>query len=90
MRAAYEKAKTGDKSAQYELGSYLQRGDGVPEPDASGAVYWYEKSSAQGYVPAKNNLANLYLSGDESVRDEERGRELLYATENAGELENEN
>ncbi len=79
VREAYERANAGDAQAQYALGSYLQRGDGVPAPDVSGAVYWYEKSIEQGCVPARNNLANIYLYGDENFRNEEKGRALLSA-----------
>ncbi len=84
VRETYEKARAGDAQAQYRLGEYLQFGDGVPAADERGAVYWYEKAAAQGDVPARNNLANLYLRGGENVRDESKGLALLETASAGG------
>ena len=51
-------AKAGNAEAQCIVGLLYQMGLGV-EVDNDKAVYWYERSAAQGYSVANNNLAGI-------------------------------
>jgi TPR repeat protein len=48
-------AKQGHVSAQYNLGSMYQKGQGVPQ-DYKTAVKWYRLAAKQGYADAQTNL----------------------------------
>jgi uncharacterized protein len=55
-------AKNNHRNAQYMVGVMYQNGL-CTNRDYTGAALWYEKSSAQGNIYAKLNLANMYFEG---------------------------
>jgi TPR repeat protein len=57
-----ERAKAGDKVAQYTLGYDYYLGAGIAQDFAQAAVWW-KKSADQGFPQAQNNLGVLYNSG---------------------------
>lgn len=61
-------AEAGDMDAQYEMGGYYERGEGVPK-DAGVSAYWYQKAAEQGHVPAQFSLGKIYESGEGLKQD---------------------
>lgn len=59
-----QQAQAGDAVAQYQLGLFYMR-----QNDERNALLWYEKSAAQNYAKAQNNLAVLYAEGRDVPRD---------------------
>ena len=55
-------AAQGNAEAQTKLGLRYDRGDGVPQDDAT-ARGWYEKAAAQGDQWAQNDLGAMYDNG---------------------------
>ena len=55
-------AEQGYASAQFNLGSMYNQGDGVPQDDKM-AFKWYAKAAEQGYVNAQLNLGDMYRDG---------------------------
>ena len=49
--------------AQFTLGVYCERGDGVAQ-DYAQAVDWYRKAAKQNYAPAQVNLGLCYRHGN--------------------------
>ena len=62
-------AKSGNKLAQYKLGTLYEWGVSVPA-NLSAARQWYEKAAAQDYEPAINRLT--YLEVKERGFDEQK------------------
>jgi len=62
VTATRASAGEGNANAQYNLGVFYERGQGIPQ-DYTQAVYWYQKAAQQGYAAAENNLAGMYLDG---------------------------
>lgn len=64
VMAQYEKyidaAKQGDVDAQYNVGLYYYRGQGV-EKNFTQALYWFTKAAEQGHEGAKETLQELGL-----------------------------
>lgn len=59
-----ELAVQGHAAAQNRIGMYLAFAtNNVVEKDYKKAIYWYERSSKQGYESAHCNLAYMYASG---------------------------
>lgn len=63
------KAKTGDAVAQFQIGKMYDLGIQVKK-DTKQAFDWYSKSAEQGNNNAKNNLAGMYLTGNENVKSD--------------------
>lgn len=61
-------AKSGDASAQYNMGVLYDRGYGV-DRDYAKARQWYEKAAAQHYARAEHNLGIMYEAGKGVPRD---------------------
>jgi TPR repeat protein len=61
-------AEEGNADAQYNLGVFYERGQGIPQ-NYTQAIYWYQKAAQQGYAAAENNLAGMYLDGRGLPRD---------------------
>jgi TPR repeat protein len=59
-------ANEGNAEAQCVIANMHHLGLGV-ERNILEAIKWYIKSSNQGYAIASNNLAGIYLSGDEGI-----------------------
>ncbi len=55
-------AQSGDMKAQYQLGGYYERGEGVAS-DPAASAFWYKKAAEQGHVPAQFSLGEAYESG---------------------------
>ena len=62
------KAKDGDPKYQFYIAKAYYFGNGV-DKDLKKTLYWYKKSSNQGYPVAKNNLALMYKNGEEVEQD---------------------
>ena len=56
-------AEQGDPEAQTRLGTLYQRGNGVPEDDAEGVV-WFRRAAEQGYADAQFLLGSVYGKGE--------------------------
>lgn len=63
LHSLKQRAKTGDASAQNELGMRYYEGKGVPK-DAAQAVAWWRKSAEQGNAIAQRRLGVSYLNGE--------------------------
>ena len=55
-------AEKGDSAAQYNLAEYYRAGLATPR-DLDKAIYWYEKSAAEGTIKAMDKLARIYRVG---------------------------
>jgi uncharacterized protein len=55
-------AEQGNATAQFDLGSMYNRGQGVPQ-DYAAALTWYRKAADQGDARAQNGLGDLYFDG---------------------------
>lgn len=75
-RECLGRAAMGDRRAQYEAGSRLERGDGV-EADRAKAFEWYCRSALAGYGPACSKAALYCLEGLAGRRDVARGIAFL-------------
>lgn len=63
------KAKSGDKEAQYQIGTAFENGTGV-EKDYQEALKWYSLSAKQGLSKAYNHIGNLYFFGNGVTKNE--------------------
>ena len=81
-----DKAKKGDRYAQYLIGRLYQDGP-VLIPDGVEARYWFDQAARQGHVSAQYGLGKLLLSDDPEVRDTELAIQWLeYATHHGSDL----
>jgi len=66
-------AKAGLADAQFALGFLLEKGTAsgtiLDTPDLVNAVHWYSRAANQGYGPAQQNLAPLFLKGQGTPKD---------------------
>lgn len=62
VQEIYEKAKNGDRSAQFNLAYAYQTGNGI-EKDYDEASRWYRKAAEQGELSAQTNLGIMYSNG---------------------------
>jgi hypothetical protein len=62
MRLYKPLADKGDASAQYNLGTMYEAGQGVTQ-DYGEAAKWYRKAADQGAARAQNNLGTMYEAG---------------------------
>lgn len=75
-------ADAGLATAQFDLASCYEAGQGVPQ-DLDVAAQWYRKAAQQGNPGAQNNLASMYQSGRGVPADAVRALKLfLLAAEN--------
>lgn len=58
LEHAYVKALQGDPQAQFDLGGYYEKGEGVAQ-DLTQAAAWYEKAAAQGHAGAQKRLETI-------------------------------
>lgn len=81
-----DKAKKGDRYAQYLIGRLYQDGP-VLIPDGVEARYWFDQAARQGHVSAQYGLGKLLLPDDPEVRDTELAIQWLeYATHHGSDL----
>lgn len=78
MRWLKKAAELGDVEAEYTLGNFYQRGEGV-KPSLYLARKWYKKAADQGHIKAKINLAHIYMAD----QDEESFKKALSLYEEA-------
>ncbi|MDB5440511.1 MAG: hypothetical protein JWM33_2938 [Caulobacteraceae bacterium] len=72
-------AAAGDAWAQYYLGLFYSRGEGIAA-DQTIAAQWYQKAADQGLAEAKTDLGLLYLQGHGVAIDRAKGVALLEAS----------
>lgn len=79
MRLYEQAAELGHISAQNNLGTMYESGEGVKEfkIDLEKAAYWYGRSADQGNPSAMVNLGALYFNGKGVPVDYARARELF-------------
>ena len=68
-------AEQGDSEFWFKAGWCYSNGKGVAQ-DQKKAVFWYEKSAAQGNKYAQYNLALLYFYGNGVTKDLNKAKEL--------------
>jgi len=56
-------ADAGLPKAMYNLGVYLDTGEGLAAPDYPAAADWYRRAADAGYGAAAHNLCTMYLVG---------------------------
>jgi TPR repeat protein len=61
-------AEQGAADAQFNLGLFYAKGEGVPQSYAE-AVKWYSKAAEQGFVRAQHNLGTMYGEGEGVTQD---------------------
>lgn len=62
-------ADSGNKFAQFSLGSLYFEGAGV-DKDYAGSANWFRLAAEQGYAPAQFNLGNAYKHGQGVAQDD--------------------
>ena len=62
-------AQQGNEKAQFDMGLYYLRGQGVAKDEAK-AVEWLQKSADQGYVKAQVVLGGMYEQGLDVQKDD--------------------
>ena len=70
------KAEDGNPKYQFYTAKAYYFGKGV-DKDLNKAVYWYKKSSKQGYPIAKNNLALMYEAGEVVEKNTDKAFKLI-------------
>ena len=68
------------------LGQLHRDGDGLPK-DHERARQWYQQAVDAGSIPALDHLGWLLCAGNEQVRDQARGLELLRQGARAGHVQ---
>ncbi|MGL5395848.1 MAG: tetratricopeptide repeat protein [Shewanella sp.] len=76
-------AEAGQVEFQYEL-AYLYLRQPFLDPDASQAIYWFEKAIAQGNQDAYYHLGTLYLHDERVTSDYVKAREYFEKAVAAG------
>ncbi|HBO37964.1 MAG TPA: hypothetical protein DD638_04825 [Pasteurellaceae bacterium] len=69
-------AEQGDKVAQFRMGYAYHYGLADLMADATKAMEWYQKSSAQGYAKATRNIGMLYADEDNGILDYTKAKEM--------------
>lgn len=85
-RNLYERARRGRGAAQWEVGVNFAEPDRAFPRSAATAVAWFTRAVDSGYVPAMNNLAFAYLTGQGVRRDARRAIRLYEAAIAAGDV----
>ena len=62
LESQFERARAGDKAAQFSLGTRYRTGRGVAKSDTE-AVKWLRRAAEQGYAPAQILLGSSYKHG---------------------------
>ncbi|QCE34646.1 sel1 repeat family protein [Acetobacteraceae bacterium] len=86
IKALQEEANGGDASAQLELGTLYQNGQGVPQDNAKAAELW-TKAANQGLAAAQFNLGLLYQNGDGVPKDTAKAAEWYQKAADQGDAE---
>lgn len=71
IKAMLSQAKSGDASAQTQLGILYAEGSGVTR-DYKKARSWFEQAGKQNYADAEYNLGVMYGNGDGVARDNKK------------------
>lgn len=70
-------ADRGDAEAQCLVANMYYLGLGL-ERNVLEAVKWYKKSATQGYSVAANNLAGIFMFGDQGINPDQAEAEKWY------------
>jgi TPR repeat protein len=62
-------AQQGHPNAQFHLGYMYRLGNAIIDPDPKKAVYWFQKSAAQGFIYGQRELGGAYLYGEGVDKD---------------------
>ena len=76
-------AKSGEKGAQFYLGTRLQHGVGV-KSDVVQAFQWYKKAADQGLAAAQLNVGRMLVQGIGVKQDVNTGKRYLEMSAKAG------
>jgi uncharacterized protein len=82
----FRRAVAGDRDQQYELATWLDRGDGLPR-DVSAANGWYGRAAEQGHVPAALELNHRRHQGQAIEADETKIAMALQTETEAGDTD---
>ncbi len=77
------RAGSGDKEAQYKLGTLFYYGNGVNQ-NYKIAADWYQKAADQGHAKASYSLGLMYAKGHGVYRDGQKAVELFYIASQKG------
>lgn len=86
FRNLYARALRGRGAAQWEVGVNFAEPDRAFARSEAIAVAWFTRAVGSGYVPAMNNLAFAYLTGQGVGRDARRAIRLYEAAIAAGDV----
>lgn len=78
-----EKAKQGDKRAQFALGYLLMSGEDIPK-NLARSFEWFEKSCNQGDAAAQFMVGWMYENGEGIVKDTGKAVEWYFKSANQG------
>ena len=84
MKATLKKASGGDKLAQSQLGKTYAEGWLGVDKDPLKAIYWYEKSGAQGDAKSLRLLGDYYAQGTDVSLDLEKARQYYASAAEKG------
>lgn len=76
-------AKQQESSAQFDLATMYQKGQGVPR-DIAEAIRWYGRAAEAGYANAQFNLGLIHAMGDGVVRNPDLAEHWLYRAARRG------
>ena len=76
-------AKQGDAGAQFNLGVFYEKGEGVLQ-DYKTALKWYELSAIQGNATAQYNLCVWYNKGRNVIQDDKIALKLCNLSAKQG------
>ncbi len=79
-------AEEGDVDAQFRVGINFQEGWEEFPANQIEAVRWFQIAATHGHAGAKHSLAMKFLTGDGVPINEDKGRSLLVAAAEAGEI----
>ena len=81
-------AAYGDPKGQYQLGKVYEEGKVVPK-DLGKAIYYYQLSAKQNFLPAAMQLGRIFLN-EKAVMDEEKSLQWYIFAANRGDMQAEN
>ncbi|TLU71548.1 tetratricopeptide repeat protein [Lichenicoccus roseus] len=79
-------AQRGDAAAEYQLGQRYRLGRGLQQSYPA-ALHWYLRSSDQGFTPAEDRVAIMYMNGRDGLpKDEASGLQLWEKAASQGDF----
>lgn len=74
-------AERGNEYSQYKVGYFYQYGYVKNEVSFNQIANWYELSASRGYIPARVELAFLYLDGNGVPENKTKAIEIIESTD---------